>query len=76
MYIEKILEGLKVSDVKLLNADVLRKIDFYERQRTQTMSLPEWPFAFGTLVGSFSSASMVILTTVISSYVKTAWALP
>lgn len=74
--IEKILEELKESDARLLNAEVMSKIEFFENRRLQIISLPEWPFAFGTLLGSFGSASMMILTTVVSSYVKTAWALP
>jgi hypothetical protein len=74
--IETILEELKGYEPTMVNAEVLSKFTFYENQRSQTMSLPEWPFAFGTLLGSVSSASMVILTTLVSSYFKSAWALP
>jgi hypothetical protein len=76
MAIEKILEELKDYEPRLLTAEVLGKIAFFENRRSQIMSLPEWPFAFAALLGSISSASMVILTTLLSSYVKAAWALP
>src|SRR5579864_723624 len=74
--IEKVLEELKASEPGQLNSDLLAKIAFFENRRSQVISLPEWPFAFGALLGSISSACVVILTTLASSFVKAAWALP
>jgi hypothetical protein len=74
--IEKVLEELKASEPGLLNSDLLAKIAFFENRRSQAISLPEWPFAFGALLGSVSSACLVVLTTLASSFAKAAWALP
>jgi hypothetical protein len=74
--VERILEELKGSEPASLNSDLLAKIAFFENRRSQTISLPEWPFAFGAFLGSVGSACVVILTTLASSFVKAAWALP
>lgn len=70
MTVETILKNLKISDANLLNADVLSKIRFFEDQKSEAISFPEWPFAFKTLLGSLGSTSMVVLAPIASTIVK------
>lgn len=73
--IEQALDKIRDLDPSFLDKEARDRVTFLEIQRAQIVSLPEWPFAFASFAGTVLSGGMVLITPVVTSYIKTALAI-